>query len=113
MYKINFLSFVTIIVSTMCSYLFTLYFITLPYTKHIHCTALHYCTTDSMLQNSLPEKVLEKFNQALSRDALTAAHMEGLVTCCHCSVQMLLEEDAGAYCNCVGLYLALYIYCTL
>lgn len=31
------------------------------------------------------------------RDALSAAHMEGLVTCCHCSVPMLLEEDAGKY----------------
>lgn len=50
-----------------------------------------------MLRHSLPEKVFEKFNQALSRDALSAAHIEGLVTCHHCAVPMLLEEDAGKY----------------
>jgi len=48
-----------------------------------------------MLRHSLPDKVFEKFSQALSRDALTAAKMEGLVTCYHCSMQMLMEEDAG------------------
>jgi hypothetical protein len=51
-----------------------------------------------MLRHSLPDKVFEKFSQALSRDALTAAHVEGLVTCCHCAMQMLMEEDAGTYC---------------
>jgi transcription elongation factor Elf1 len=48
-----------------------------------------------MLRTSLPEKVFEKFSQALSRDALTAAAVEGLVTCHSCGMQMLMEEDAG------------------
>jgi hypothetical protein len=52
-------------------------------------------TTDSMLRTSLPDKVFEKFSQALSRDALSAAAVEGLVTCHHCSMQMLMEPDAG------------------
>jgi predicted metal-binding protein len=50
-----------------------------------------------MLRTSLPDKVFEKFSQALSRDALSAAAVEGLVTCHHCSVQMLMEPDAGKY----------------
>ena len=51
--------------------------------------------TDSMLRHCLPDKVFEKFSQALSRDALTAAKMEGMVSCYHCSMQMQMEEDAG------------------
>ena len=54
-----------------------------------------------MLRHCLPEKVFEKFSQALSRDALTAAKMEGLVTCHHCSMQMLMEEDAGTSSVCI------------
>lgn len=51
-----------------------------------------------MLRHSLPDKVFEKFSQALSRDALSAAKIEGMVSCYHCSMQMQMEEDAGTLC---------------
>ena len=55
-----------------------------------------------MLQRSLPEKVFEKFSQALTRDALSAAQVDSmLVACHHCGVQMMVEADAGSVVVCV------------
>ena len=57
-----------------------------------------------MLQRSLPEKVFEKFSQALTRDALSAAQVDSmLVACHHCGVQMMVEADAGSVVVCIGI----------
>ena len=50
-----------------------------------------------MLQKCLPEKVLAKYSEALARDALQAAQVEGMVACYHCSAQVQLPVDAGEF----------------
>lgn len=56
--------------------------------------------TESMLRASLPEKVLEKFSEAQTRDSLKAAHIDDLVTCSHCQCQASMAQDAGKIMHC-------------
>ena len=51
--------------------------------------------SETVLQNALPEKVFLKYSLALTRDAIREANLEGLVTCCHCDMQMLVDTDLG------------------
>lgn len=56
--------------------------------------------TESMLRASLPEKVLEKFSEAQTRDILKAAQIDDLVTCFHCQYQASMASDAGKIMHC-------------
>ena len=67
--------------------------------------------SETMLQGALPEKVFQKYSEALARDALKSAHMEGIVTCCHCQIQMLLGPNAGKSDDCHVQYSTVHTYC--
>jgi len=60
---------------------------------------------DSMLQSALPEKILLKYFEAQTRDALKES-MSGLtggdylVTCHHCSLQLLMPKDSDTIFAC-------------
>ena len=43
--------------------------------------------SDSMLRITLPERVFSKYQEALAKDALKAAHIE-IITCIHCELQV-------------------------
>jgi TRIAD3 protein (E3 ubiquitin-protein ligase RNF216) len=51
---------------------------------------------DSMLRSCLPEKVLEKFNEAQARDAVKAADLS-LITCHECKLQVIIDDLDTSY----------------
>ena len=51
--------------------------------------------SEHMLKRSLSEKVFAKFNEAIARDAIKAAKIDGLVSCHRCQYQCEMLENAG------------------
>ena len=50
--------------------------------------------SDNAIRAALSEKAFLQYSQALTRDALRAAELDSqLVTCAHCSMQMLMDND--------------------
>ena len=58
---------------------------------------------DSMLKCALPEKVFNKYQEAVASDAIKAAHLE-IVKCYNCSLSVEMSEDAGFVLRCTRCY---------
>lgn len=56
--------------------------------------------TETMLRQSLPEKVLAKYSEAQMRDVLKGAEIDDLVSCHNCDFQASMGEDAGKVLHC-------------
>jgi adenylate kinase family enzyme len=71
--------------------------------KCMHSSGAEQCPgifTETMLRQSLPEKVLSKYSEAQMRDVLKGAEIDDLVSCHNCDFQASMGEDAGKVLHC-------------
>jgi len=59
--------------------------------------------TGSMLRSSLPDKILEKYDEAYARDSIKSAKIE-LIACHNCQVQVEMCDNAGIVMRCPSCY---------